>query len=160
MYTSGKMYHGNEAEHLATTNKNRRNRHARRMEEAKKLLGGKCFQCGSSDEIHFDHVDPKTKLFSISDGAWKANEKDFWAEVAKCQLLCLPHHAEKSLSDGPQQAPCPGESNGNAKLTEQDVREIRRRMSSGEYQYVVASDYGVTQRAISKIARRETWKHV
>lgn len=53
-----------------------------------------------------------------------------------------------------------GSLNGHATLTEDDVREIRRRCTAGERQRDVAATYGVGQTCISKIVRREKWRHV
>ena len=53
-----------------------------------------------------------------------------------------------------------GERSGSAKLTEADVREIRRRVNDGELQRVVAAQFGITQPNVGYIARRETWRHV
>lgn len=47
-----------------------------------------------------------------------------------------------------------------AKLSEQDVREIRVRAASGEHPKNIATDYGVTKENISMIVTRKTWKHV
>jgi hypothetical protein len=65
------------------------------MAEARESLGGKCVACGITDELEFDHIDPATKSFAISHG-WSSKPDIFWAEVRKCQLLCKPHHLEKS----------------------------------------------------------------
>ena len=50
-----------------------------------------------------------------------------------------------------------GEKSSNARLTEQDVYEIRRMLNRGILQRVVAKKYGVSQRAISDIKTGETW---
>lgn len=47
-----------------------------------------------------------------------------------------------------------------AKLTESDVREIRRRRSIGETQAKLAMDFGVVPQTIGAITRGEHWKHV
>lgn len=39
------------------------------------------------------------------------------------------------------------------KVTDDEVREIRRRVAAGEVQRVVAADYGITQSQVSVIAR-------
>lgn len=65
---------------------------------AKEFLGGKCVVCGSTDNLQFDHVDPKTKLFLIADG-WKKPAAIFLAELNKCQLLCKQHHEEKTAAE-------------------------------------------------------------
>ncbi len=53
-----------------------------------------------------------------------------------------------------------GERHYLAKLTEDDVREIRRRATAGEKQKTLAEDFGVVQTGISKIVKLLTWKHV
>jgi hypothetical protein len=53
-----------------------------------------------------------------------------------------------------------GEKNGRALITEDDVREIRKRHANGERQVDIAIDYGLTQIGVSKITTRRTWKHV
>lgn len=51
-----------------------------------------------------------------------------------------------------------GELNGNAKLAEGDVREIRRRLQSGEKQQVIADHYGLRQQTISEIGMGNLWR--
>jgi hypothetical protein len=53
-----------------------------------------------------------------------------------------------------------GEDNHNARLTEDQVREIRSRRSSGESLNEIASVFGVTFQTVSEIARRRSWRHV
>ena len=56
-----------------------------------------------------------------------------------------------------------GQSNGNTKLTEDNVREIRRLYALDKKQYSykkLAETYGVKSEAIGQIVRKETWKHV
>lgn len=50
-----------------------------------------------------------------------------------------------------------GERHGMAKITENDVREIR---ASNEKQRVLAKRYGVLQATISSIRKKKLWKHV
>lgn len=50
-----------------------------------------------------------------------------------------------------------GESNWNARLTEEKVREIRRDPRIGRK---IAADYGVSDVMIGKIKRRVKWAHV
>ena len=51
-----------------------------------------------------------------------------------------------------------GEKHKLAKLTEQDIKEIRA--AEGTTQRDLAKKYGVSQPLIGNILRRETWKHV
>lgn len=53
-----------------------------------------------------------------------------------------------------------GERVTSAKLTEQDVIQIRARVLGSESQYDLAEAFGVSQSNISMIASRVTWKHV
>ncbi len=46
------------------------------------------------------------------------------------------------------------------RLTEPDVVEIRRLQEEGWRQQRLATKFGVSQMTISKLVRRETWKHV
>jgi hypothetical protein len=62
-------------------------------------LGGKCVKCGSTSDLEFDHIDPTTKSFTLTgknlDKPWQA----VLAEAHLCQLLCGPHHNEKTSSE-------------------------------------------------------------
>lgn len=73
-------------------------RYHRRRSKALVLLGNKCVRCDRTNDLQFDHVDPKTKIGTVAK-IWSYSEKRFWAEVAKCQLLCQEHHIEKTLNE-------------------------------------------------------------
>ncbi len=53
-----------------------------------------------------------------------------------------------------------GEANWNTPLTTALVIEIRRLYAVGHRQVALGEAFGVSQAAISKIVRRETWSHV
>ncbi|WP_186101426.1 HNH endonuclease [Burkholderia gladioli] len=53
-----------------------------------------------------------------------------------------------------------GSGVGTSKLKETDIPTIRARLAAGEFQRVIAADYGVSQVQISHIARRIQWGHV
>lgn len=53
-----------------------------------------------------------------------------------------------------------GERHHQAKLTEEDVRAIRRRLNAGETSVAIAADYGVAWPTIDAIYRGESWTHV
>ena len=65
-------------------------------------LGGACVVCGATQNLHFDHVDPRQKTFSVSSN-WSIAWVRLSVELDKCQLLCPPHHDEKSKSGGDYQ---------------------------------------------------------
>lgn len=60
----------------------------------------------------------------------------------------------------PANNPSPGSRNGSSKLTEADIPRIIAMHHSGVRQKDIGALYGVSQRAISLITRREKWKHV
>ncbi len=53
-----------------------------------------------------------------------------------------------------------GEKHSMAKLTEEKVLEIRRRVSAGERQKDLAAETGMSKMAISRAVRGENWGHV
>jgi hypothetical protein len=73
----------------------------RTREWAVTLLGSACGNCGSTQDLQFDHTDAASKSFEISAGIRDGYSRErLAAELAKCQLLCLPHHMEKSYASG------------------------------------------------------------
>lgn len=54
-----------------------------------------------------------------------------------------------------------GEDQGNAKLTENQVTEIRQRHAAGNItQRALATQYGVSQKTIMNVVKRVAWSHV
>jgi hypothetical protein len=53
-----------------------------------------------------------------------------------------------------------GETNGQAKITEDDVRSIRRRRAAGELRETIAASYGISVSQVTNIALRRKWGHV
>lgn len=47
-----------------------------------------------------------------------------------------------------------------AKLSERDVRQIRRRRSAGEKASLIAADFGVSESNVRMIASGKTWRHL
>lgn len=54
----------------------------------------------------------------------------------------------------------PGMNGPAAKLTDEKVLDIRRRIAEGAKQQDLADEYGVAKGTIGFIARRETWAHI
>lgn len=82
------------------------------------------------------------------------------------RLCCNPKHlaigsdqdnADDRERDGNQAR---GERMGSAKLTEDQVVEIRRRHGEGEMVTVLAEEFDVSHGTVGALVRRETWKHV
>jgi hypothetical protein len=62
-------------------------------------LGSGCVVCGTSKNLHIDHIDASTKCFTILTN-WAYSWSILEPELKKCQLLCKTHHLEKSISCG------------------------------------------------------------
>lgn len=71
------------------------------VQECKEKLGGKCVICGTTENLEFDHIDPKTKEFAISQ-ARSVSQERLDVELKKCQLLCYGCHRHKSVQNGDQ----------------------------------------------------------
>lgn len=56
--------------------------------------------------------------------------------------------------------PVAGERNGSAKLSAEEVREIRSLCGGGLTQQSIADRFGVSPQTVSGIHRRKKWKHV
>ncbi len=61
-------------------------------------LGNRCVQCGSQDQLEFDHIDPTSKAFTITT-KWNKSFEYVQPELDKCQLLCTGCHKTKTLTD-------------------------------------------------------------
>lgn len=55
---------------------------------------GPCRQCGSTEDLELDHIDPTTK---ISHAVWSWSEQRRAEELKKCQVLCHNYHETKTL---------------------------------------------------------------
>jgi DNA invertase Pin-like site-specific DNA recombinase len=55
---------------------------------------------------------------------------------------------------------CPGEANGSAKLSADQVTTIRERAATGERHGEIAKDFGVHRPTVSRIVRGASWKHL
>jgi 5-methylcytosine-specific restriction endonuclease McrA len=76
------------------------------------LLGSCCADCGSFDNLEFDHIDPETKDSRLkgsdrgTGSLWSWSWERIEIELAKCQLLCTACHKKKS-SIGKRTRVCP-----------------------------------------------------
>lgn len=60
------------------------------------LLGGKCILCGSTENLEFDHINPKKKTFKIMLNITYPIDR-LKKELKNCQLLCHDCHRQKTL---------------------------------------------------------------
>ena len=66
------------------------------------LLGGKCVDCGYSAHLaalDFDHIDPKTKKFGLSDRMAVSDYLELVEEARKCVLRCANCHRIRTYPD-------------------------------------------------------------
>ena len=147
--------------HTVDARKWKTDRYRDRREAAVAYLGGACVSCGTTEDLEFDHVDPATKTREMARCFGDLSAANLAVEVAKCQLLCKPCHITKSQSGREYDAPQKGERNGRAKVTAEQVREIRRRYAAGGTTHqALADEYGVTKTNIRFIIKRVSWAHV
>ncbi|MFA5053574.1 MAG: HNH endonuclease [Parcubacteria group bacterium] len=55
---------------------------------------------------------------------------------------------------------CKGSKSGRAKLTEEQVRELKAQRAAGATQVAIAKQYGVSRRAIREILAGRNWRHI
>jgi hypothetical protein len=68
---------------------------------------------------------------------------------------------QDKMEKGRHRGESPGEDHHNAKITEDDVREIRRRYAAGGVsQSALGAEYGLCQSHIKDIVNFQRWKHV
>ncbi|BCO56150.1 hypothetical protein MINTM005_13940 [Mycobacterium intracellulare] len=70
-------------------------RYHRRRDAAIARLGGKCAVCGTTRNLHIDHINPSEKAIEMGK-MWAVAESRYLAELKRCQLLCAKHHRQKS----------------------------------------------------------------
>lgn len=64
------------------------------------LRGGKCVDCGATEDLEFDHRDPREKSFDLSRRIGSKSMLELAAEATKCDLRCHRCHVKKSLTNG------------------------------------------------------------
>lgn len=121
------------------------------------LLGGKCTKCGSTENLQFDHIDPTSKDFNISSNL---DSVRLWQELMKCQLLCEPHHREKTRQTSYIRPNARGVTHHNSKLRDLDVLYIRGLSELGHLHLDIANEFGVSRMTVGDILNGRTWKHV
>lgn len=52
-----------------------------------------CVICDTTDRLELDHIDPSKK---VAHSIWSWSDERRLAELAKCQVLCVTHHRQKT----------------------------------------------------------------
>ena len=126
--------------------------------------GGHCVFDGCAEtNIEWHHRDPATKTVSIGSSIRRHSVARLLAELELCDPLCREHHM---VVDGRSDIArnywriherVMTRRKSDSQLTEDQVRDIRRRADSGERQYLIARDFPTTQSNISMIINRKHW---
>ena len=74
-------------------------RYHERREQILEKLGGRCYQCGSTDDLELDHKDPKKKKINLARRLSSISQIKLDEELKKVQLLCRECHQEKTIDD-------------------------------------------------------------
>jgi len=85
--------------------------------------------------------------------------KNRQARGAKLARRKMPSGDEHYSRKNPERL-ARGESHGQARVTEGDVRVIRERYKDGEKLSQLARDFRITYQAVGRIVRREVWKSI
>lgn len=114
-------------------------------------------ECGSTENLEADHIIPR-KISGKPRIKWSWGSKKLQEELLHCQPLCQKHHKEKTFIGSEYLR---GEESPRSTLTEQVVREIRKKYNTGNYkQRELAKEYRVSGQTISKVINRKLWTHV
>lgn len=60
-----------------------------------RMLGGCCAECGSTEDLQIDHVNPLLKTIEFS----RPHLSGWYEELENAQLLCYCCHADKTADD-------------------------------------------------------------
>lgn len=118
---------------------------------------GPCAKCSSNDQLEVDHKDASQKKFAVCE-LWSlapTNPRRV-RELAKCWVLCHECHVGKTAEN---QEYSRGETNGQSKLTEAIVLEIRRLRNMGLTYTEAGARFGISKQAAWEVCNK-TWKHV
>jgi len=115
---------------------------------------GPCVDCGTWERLELDHDDAATK---VDHRVWSWATERRLVELVKCVARCVPCHDRKTLA---RQEAARGVAAGRAKLTEQQVRNLRRAWADGENIVPLAEQLGIHKSTAYLITSGQTWKHV
>lgn len=86
-------------------------------------------------------------------------------DPSNIKFLCVRCHMEEDgrliqAGHNFRANPLKGDANPRSKLKAADIPVIRQRLSNGETQASIASDYGVGEETIGFVHRKKSWTHI
>ena len=120
-----------------------------------------CHSCDNKICCNPNHLWLGTQKDNIKDRDQKGRRTrkagdDHWSRINPDKVASGDRHGSHTKPERVAR----GERQGGAKLSENDVRNIRARRANGEMCRFIADDYGVHRAHITSICKRVTWKHV
>lgn len=118
---------------------------------------GPCKSCGTWNNLEVDHKDYKTKMFSVS-SLWSLSPNNIKriSELAKCQVLCLPCHRQKTLVNN--EYTVAGARHGTSKLNEDSVLALKEHRKAGLSYRVLGQIYSISTAQAWNICNNIHWK--
>lgn len=110
-----------------------------------------CHTCDTPACVNVDHLFLETQPDNQADKVAKRREARSAQHGAHTHPDRFPGHRFEVRR---------GSDNPRAKLTEQQVIELRSLWSAGMYQVELGARFGITQTAVSCIVNRKSWKHL
>lgn len=107
------------------------------------LLGKVCIDCGTKEDLEFDHLDPSTKW---KHNFWSYSPKRIEAELEKCVVRCKTHHLEKTLKN--KETSKFGENNSRVTETDETVSLARELYESGLTAKEVSDELGLNYKTV------------
>lgn len=143
----------------------RRTRNRQVVADELAARGGHCVHEGCArTNVEWHHRDPATKTDKIGNLVRASSVERLQAELDLCEPLCRFHHitVDGRLQDliATRYTHVKTKARADAKLTEDDVREIRREYALGEKVNRMATWYGVSHSLISNIVHGKRWQWV
>lgn len=99
-----------------------------------------------------ENLELQTKLADLMEHAGKLDVAEPYQVQAAINLIQATGPGKGNFVQG--------EERYNAKLTDDDVRQIRRLAAQGQTQRHLANQFGISQPKISQIVNRVAWRHV